>query len=539
MGWTDSDLELLDRRERKTTDAAGARELLDLLETKYAEYLAAEDADEGVEPQERGLGLLREPSYLTLEGRLEFLLKVLGTARHDPLVAAAGLTLSTPLPEDDERRWALVSPRFQDDALPWGWRGFLARSFGARGLATVVSMIPRTTFSSLTPIKANHDFLLRHLDDGLALQGLHALYGEATWIQRRVLLASLGEPGHGALLPLLVTLAREAEPTTQRAVIVALARIAHPAAEPLLLEFLSGHDSGLQIAAVRALASVGTRAALGPLHEHTQGRGQLPTLVGAGEDALAQIGERLGLDGESGQLSLAGDGPGGSLSFSDDPAALSLYQSVAAEVTASPIGAAVFDRVTHYWQRVGPPPRRLSTSVVARCLLAGHGWVASGFVILALTIVTAPASLVFGIPVVLFLVIAGGVMARDDLLLIRDGVAALAEPLGMEVVTSYSRKGGTSKSYRYKFRYLDEAGDVQEVDRTFEFEHPEFEDEELEPILYDPEYPACVFLYDELSDVTVDENGQLHATWRAVAWVAWAPILCVVLLVVRIVAAVG
>jgi HEAT repeat protein len=113
-------------------------------------------------------------------------------------------------------------------------------------------------------------------------------------------------------------------PQTAQACLEALGRLGRAAAEGLLLEALRGDDLPVSAAAAQALGGAGTVAAVAPLREAAERRGELRS---AARQAIAEIQSRLAGAGP-GQLSLAGR-EAGALSLADgEPGRLSLTEEV-------------------------------------------------------------------------------------------------------------------------------------------------------------------------------------------------------------------
>ena len=90
--------------------------------------------------------------------------------------------------------------------------------------------------------------------------GLHILYERASWPEARAALRKLSGIQDRVAIPLLVTIAVEADPTIQKEICDALARIGDPSAEPLLIELVGHTDAGRTLAAAQALVSWSRRA---------------------------------------------------------------------------------------------------------------------------------------------------------------------------------------------------------------------------------------------------------------------------------------
>ena len=112
-------------------------------------------------------------------------------------------------------------------------------------------------------------------------------------------------------------------PQTALACLEALGRLGRAGAEGLILDALRSGDGTVAVAAARALGQVGTVAAVAPLRDATQPRGELPRSVA--RQAIAEIQARL-TGAAPGQLSLSG-GEAGALSLADgEPGRLSLAE---------------------------------------------------------------------------------------------------------------------------------------------------------------------------------------------------------------------
>lgn len=512
-GWTEADAARLELAQQGFQSIASARDFVAFARAKLAPGLGAKAGSKGaVAPADRLKAILdatvSEPCG-SLPERLALLWDCMERGPSELRQRAASV-LATKLDARDERRCEFVAGVL--DRCPVVERLLLAESVGRWGLASIPGVLAEFK-PDLAWLRELNQKVLAQFGEPEAVATLEAVYRESTWLERRVLLDDVGDPGHAVFLPIFVTLARTTEPTTQAAVVEASRRIGHPGGEPLLLHLLRSGDLGLRSRAVSALEVVGTRAALAPLYEaaHAHDAGAAGAAFARECETLrAAIADREGLGTQAGELGLATDFEG-SLSLADDAGGLAIYRDVAATVAAEPPPPPKARALG--WSRIGLPPRRLSFMVRLTVLLYGHGWGFAAWALLALAAgVNSPTGWMIAAVLGAFPLYAGAKIGWNDLGILRDGYATVGELLGVDKTVKRERvRTGPTRSERWTYRFriigVDGADFTVGVERGREY--PEFTDDRLEPVLCSAtEGERWATLADELTAVRLGDDGQ-------------------------------
>lgn len=409
-------------------------------------------------------------------------------------------------------------PLMHDERCGRGARLLLAREAGAAGLPVLAELVPTTSWGGMGALRDTQTALLGLLDQPLGPPTLAALYDKASWLQRRLLLAEVGAPGHAPAVPLLVRLGQRADPTTRRAVVEALDRIGDPAVEPFLVAALDDPDHSLQRLAAAVLGRLGTPAALRPLRALAAAApGDVRRAAAAATDAI--LTRHPALAATAGGLALAAEGAG-ALSLSEDVRAR--YEAVAdvlRETPRPPPGDVA------RWSRVAHPPRRVPPWFWPDRVMRGAGaytwmpWIllagaAIGHLLTGEHELTRIGVMLGG----LWLLVAipvGGLVAQREWRLLRHGVATLGELEAMNRRETRKRVRGstiTNTWYDYRFRYLADDGQFRTTTVRLLQRERALEDEHLEPLLHDPER-GDVLPFDELVSLRVDDHGSLRYRW--------------------------
>ncbi|MEZ4269508.1 MAG: HEAT repeat domain-containing protein [Myxococcota bacterium] len=520
--WTPRDEERLELARQGFQSVEAARDFVVFARAKLEPAFAVEAGRSAVvAPLDRLKALLDATVAVpcgSLPERLELLRQCMERGPAE-LRQRATSVLATTLEADDARRCEFVGGLL--DGRPAVERLLLAESAERWGLAS----IPGTLAEFKPPLswlrELNQKVLAQHREPE-ASAALEAIFRVSTWLERRVLLDDVGDPGHAVFLPILVTLARTAEPTTQAGVVEAIRRIGHPGGEPLLLHLLRSGDPGLRGRVVAVLRTVGTRAALAPLYEAARAEGAGAELAAECEQLRAAIVEREGLGAQSGELGLATDFEG-SLALAGDEGGLAIYQGVAASVAASPPPPAAPRALG--WSRIGLPPRRLSPLLRLTVLLYGHGWGLAASLLLCLAgVADTPTAWMVAAVLGAFPLYAAVTIGVGDLRLLRDGHATVGELLSVEKSVKRDRvRTGTSETawWTYRVRVIGLDGDDYQIDVKRSHERPEFTDESLEPVLCGAANgKRWAVLADELTAVRLGDDGQ----WVPAAFAAWTAI---------------
>lgn len=509
-GWMPADEERLELARQGFQSVQSARAFVAFARAKLEPAFAAEAGRSAVVAPAHRLKAVLDATVAvpcgSLPQRLELLRECMERGPAE-LRQRATSVLATTLDADDARRCEFVAGLL--DTCPVVERLLLAESVGRWGLRSIPGVLVEFKPDLGWLRELHHKVLAQHREPE-ALAALAAIYRASTWLERRVLLDDVGEPGHAVFLPILVTLARTAEPTTQAAVVEAIRRVGHPGGEPLLLHLLRSGDPGLRGRVVAALRGVGTRAALGPLYEAARAEGAGAAFAGECDQLRAAIVAREGLGEQRGELGLATDFEG-SLSLAGDEGGLAIYQDVAASVAASPPPPPK-PRALGY-SRIGLPPRRLSLSVRLTVLLYGHGWGLAAWTILCVAgLASSPTGWALAAVLGAFPLYAAATIGLGDLRLLRDGHATVGELLGVERSVKRERvRTGLSRSERwaYRFRVLGVDGADYHIDVERGRECPEFTDASLEPVLCGAANGTrWAVLADELTAVRLGDDGQ-------------------------------
>ena len=188
-------------------------------------------------------------------------------------------------------------------------------------------------------------------------------------------------------IPLLVTIAVEADPTIQKEVCDALARIGDPSAEPLLIELVGHTDAGRTLAAAQALSLVGSRRALPALSQARTRPGRRQDVMETLSNAIQTIQAREGLEATEGAVSLALDAEGG-LALPDEETARQ-YTKVFETVQAQDVERWIPRENRNPWAKLLPAPRRapLMTRLQMIAEFSPMVWVVVGWMVAGFAVV--------------------------------------------------------------------------------------------------------------------------------------------------------